>query len=115
MRLATSTVRKLLAEIDRTVEVKTAVVVDVYVLRMEISWGVDYTNLTGLHEVVGDSDVLLVRSDFDVMRANEGLDLIRVIQALDVVQIANIQSGNVVSRSQSQVQELAIAGEIRTT
>jgi hypothetical protein len=79
VRLTAATVRKFLAKIDGAVEVETAIIVDVDVLRMEIGRGVDNTDLTGLYEVIGDSDVLLIRSDLDVVRANKRLDLIRVI------------------------------------
>jgi len=94
--LTAATVLEFLAEIDGTVEGNTAVVVDVDVLCLEIGWNVDNTDLTCLHKVIGDDDVLLIRRDLNVVRANYGMDLLGIIEALDVVEVANVQSGNVV-------------------
>lgn len=96
VRFTAATVLEFLAEIDRTVEGNTAIVVDVDVLCLEICWNVDNTDLTCLHKVIGDDDVLLIRSDLNVVRANYGMDLIGIIEALDVAEVANVQSGNVV-------------------
>lgn len=85
MRLSTATVRELLAEINSPVEAQASIIVDINVKRIEVSRRVDDTNLSSLHEVVGDDKVLLVRRDFDVVRANCGLLLIGVIETLDIV------------------------------
>lgn len=112
VRLSSATLRELFAEINGPVETQTAVLVDVNVQRLEISRRVDDTDVPGLHEVVGDDDVLLVRRDFDIVGTNCGLLFIRVIQTLNVVQVADVQSGDVVSGGQGEVDETAVLGDI---
>ena len=90
MRLGTATVRKLAAEVDAAVKAEAAVIVNVDVQGVEVGRGVDEADLAGLHEVVGDSDVLLVGGHLDVMRADGGLVLVRVVEALDVVEVADV-------------------------
>lgn len=96
MRLGTATVRKLAAEVDAAVKAEAAVIVNVDVQGVEVGRGVDEADLAGLHEVVGDSDVLLVGGYLDVVRADGGLVLVRVVEALDVVEVADVQGGDVV-------------------
>lgn len=90
MRLGTTTVRKLAAEVDAAVKAEAAVIVNVDVQGVEVGRGVDEADLAGLHEVVRDSDVLLVRGYLDVVRADGGLVLVRVVEALDVVEVADV-------------------------
>lgn len=54
MWLRATAVGKLLGKVDRAVEAQTAVVVEVDVQRLEVSRGVDDTDLAGLDEVIGD-------------------------------------------------------------
>lgn len=96
VRLGTTTVRKLAAEVDAAVKAEAAVIVNVDVQGVEVGRGVDEADLAGLHEVVGDSDVLLVGGYLDVVRADGGLVLVRVVEALDVVEVADVQGGDVV-------------------
>lgn len=100
MRLCAATVRERAGEIDRAVEIERAVGVDVDVKGFEVSRGVDETDVAGLHKVVGDHNVFLVRSDFDVVRADGGLEFVGVVEALDVVEVGDVQRGNVVGRGQ---------------
>lgn len=112
MWLATTAVSKVPGELDGAVEVEAAVVIDVNVQGLEVGGGVDETDLAGLDEVVGDDDVLLVGSDLDVVGSDSRLVLVRVVKALDVVEIADVEGGNVVRRSEGQVDELAILGDV---
>jgi hypothetical protein len=90
VRLSTTTVGELLGEVNRAVERKTAVFVEVDIERLEVSRGVDDTNIASLDEIVGDDQVLLVRCDLEIVRSNGRLVLIGVIQALDVAEITDI-------------------------
>lgn len=96
MRLRTTPLRKLLAEIDCPVEAQATILIQVDIERLEISWCVDQTDLTGLHEVIRDEEMLLVRRHLDIVRADGWLILIWVIQTLDVVQIADVEGCDVV-------------------
>lgn len=90
MRLSTTTIGELLGEVNRAVERKAAILFKVDVERLEVSRGVDDTNVASLDEVVGDDQVLLVRCDLDIVRSDGRLILIGVIQTLDVVEVANV-------------------------
>ena len=96
VRLGSTTSRELLVKVNGAVEAETAVVVDVDVQGLEVSRGVDVADLPGLHKVIRDHNVLLVRCDLDVVRANRWLHFVRVIQTLDVIQVANVKSRDVV-------------------
>lgn len=54
MWLRATTVGKLLGKVNRPVETQAAVVVEVDVQRLEVSRGVDDTDLAGLDKVIGD-------------------------------------------------------------
>lgn len=112
MRLSTTTVGELFAEVDGTVEGQATVLVEINVQSLEVSWSVDDTNLSSLHEVIGDNHMLLVGGDLDVVRADGGLILIGVIETLDIVQVADVQGSNVVGSSESQIDEAAILGDV---
>lgn len=112
MGLSTTAAGKLLAEINCAVESQAAIIVDIDVQSLEISWRIDDANLSSLHEVVGNNHMLLIRSHLDVVRADGRLILIRVIEALHVVQVANVESGNVVGSCQSEVDEAAVLTDI---
>lgn len=112
MRLSTTTVGELFAEVDGTVEGQATVLIEINVKSLEVSWGVDDTNLSSLHEVIGDNHMLLVGGDLDVVRADGGLILIRVIKTLDIVQVADVQGSDVVGSSESQIDEAAILGDV---
>ena len=112
MWLCSSTLWVQSVEVDGAVEVKRAVDVNVDVQRLVISRGVNKADRTGLHEVICDHNVSLVGSDLNVVGTNGGLDLIRIIETLDIGQIGDIERGDVVGGRESQVDELAILGEI---
>lgn len=114
MRLSTTTAGELMTEVNGAVEVQAAVIVEINVQRFEVSRRVDKTNVSGLHKVVGDDDVLLVRRDLNVVGASSGLVFIRVIQTLDVVQIADVKGSNVVAGGQGEVEETTVLGDIGT-
>lgn len=90
MRLSTTAIGKLLREVNRAVEREAAVLLEVDVERLEVSRGVDDTNVASLDEVVGDDQVLLVRSDLEIVRSYGRLILIGVIQTLNVVEVADV-------------------------
>lgn len=90
MRLSTTTIGELLGEVNRAVERKAAVLLEVDVERLEVSRGVDDTDVASLDEVVGDDQVLLVGSDLQIVRSDSRLVLIGVIQTLDVVEVADV-------------------------
>lgn len=79
MGLGATTVREGAREINRAVEMERAVRVDVDVKSLKVSRGVDETDITSLHKVVGDDDVFLVRGDFDVVGTDGGLVFVRVV------------------------------------
>jgi len=112
VRLSTSAVGELLAEIDSSVERQATVLIEIDVQGLEVSWSVDDTNFSGLHEIVGNNNMLLVGSNLDIVRADSWLILIRVIKTFDIVQVTDIQSSNVVGSGQSQVDEAAVLGDV---
>lgn len=101
VRLRATAVGELLGEVDGAVEAERAVIVNVNVQRLEVGGSVDDTDVAGLDKVVGDNNVLLIRSDLDVVRTNGRLILIRVVKALDVVQVGDIEGSDVVGGSES--------------
>jgi hypothetical protein len=112
MRLGSTTIGKLFAEVNGTVENKTSILLEIDVKRLEVSRGVDDTDLAGLNEIIGDNQVLLVGGDLDVVGSDGGLVLIRVIKTLDVVQVANIESSDVVGGGQGGVEVLAVLADV---
>lgn len=100
MRLSSSAIGIRPGEIDRAAEVQGTVRVDVDIKSLEVGRGVDQANIARLHKVVGNDNVLLVRSNFNIMRANGRLILIRVVEALGVFQVRDIECGNVVGRGE---------------
>ena len=87
MRLRTSTVRKLLCEIDRAVELQATIVVDIDVQCLEVSRSVDESDVARLHEIVGDDDVFLVGRDFDIMWADGRLHRSWIVEAFDIGEV----------------------------
>lgn len=112
MRLGTTPVGELLVEVNGPIEREATIIVEINVQRLKISGRVDYPNITSLNKVVGDNEVLLIRSDLNVVGANRGLILIRVIQTLDVVQVADIQCGNMVGCGESGVEVFTILANV---
>jgi len=112
MRLRPTTVRKLLSEVDRPVKAERAVLIDINVQRLEVGWSVDDANVAGLHEVIGDDDVLLVGSDLDVVRSDSRLVFIGVVEALDVVQVGDVEGGDVVGGGEGDCEDLLVARTI---
>ena len=99
MWFATATIRISIREFDGAIEGEATVRLDVNVLRLEVGGSIDEADGAGLHEVVGDDDVLLIRCDFDIVGADEWLHFVRVIEALDVLEVGDIQGGDVVGGS----------------
>jgi hypothetical protein len=112
VRLSTTTVGELFAEIDSPVEAQATVIVDVDVQRLEVSRSIDDANLASLNEVVGDHEVLLVRGNLDIVRSHGRLVLIGVVQTLDVAQVADIEGGDVVGGGEGQVEEATILADV---
>lgn len=96
MRLRTTTIRKLLREVNTPIKVHTSVLIEVDVQRLKVSGRVDESDLTGLDEVVRDDEVFLVRGDFDIVGSDAGLVFVWVVEALDVVEVADVEGGDVV-------------------
>lgn len=113
MRLGTTTVGKVDWQVDGAVEVEGAVFVDVDVQSLEIGGRVNDADVTGLDEVIGDDDVLLIGSDLDVMGADGGLDSVGVVETLDVVQIGDVERSDVVGGRQGEVGEAAVLCDVR--
>jgi hypothetical protein len=114
MRLSTTPGRcKVRLKVNGAVEVQASIRVDVDVERLEISGGVDEADVAGLHEVVGDDDVLLVGSHLDVVGTDAGLVLIGVVETLDVVEVADVEGCDVVGGGEGQVDELTVLGDVR--
>ena len=101
-----------MAEVNGPVEVQTAILVEINVQRLEVSRRVNDTDVAGLHKIVGDDDVLLVRRDLDVVGTDGGLLLIGVIQTLDVVQVADVKSSDMICGGQGEIDETAVLGDI---
>jgi len=108
VRLRATAVGKLLGEVDGAVEAERAIIVNVNVQRLEVSRSVDDANVAGLHEVIGDHYVLLVRSDLDVVRTNGRLVLIGVVKTFDVVQVGDIEGSDVVGGGESDYNVLLV-------
>jgi hypothetical protein len=112
VRLGSPAVGKLLVEVNSAVERKASILLEINVKSLEVSWGIDDTNLASLDEVISDNQVLLVRSDLDVMGSDGGLVLIGVIETLDVVQVTNVKGGDMVGGGQGSVEVLAILADV---
>lgn len=112
MRLGSTTSRELLVKVNGAVEAEAAVLVKVDIQGIEVSRRVYVADLSGLHKVIRNNKVLLVRRHLDVVRANRRLLFVRVIQPLDVVQVADVQCRDVVGRGQRQVEEPAVLGDV---
>lgn len=100
MRPGSTTIRKVLCEIDAAVERKAAIIIEVQIKSLVISRNIDDPYIPCLDKVINDQEMLLVWRDFDVMGADGRLFLIRVIESLDIVQVANIQRRNVIGGGQ---------------
>lgn len=96
MRLRTTPIGIRSRKVDASVEVQRSIRIDINIQRLEVGRGVDETDLAGLHEIVRDDDVLLVRSNLDVVGTDGGLNGVRVIEALGVVEVGDVERGDVV-------------------
>lgn len=112
VRLGSTAVGELLVKVNGSVERQASILLEVNVKSLEVSWGVDDSDVTGLDKVIGNNQVLLVGSDLDVVGSNSRLVLIRVIETLDVVQVANVQSGNVVGSSQGGIEVFTVLADV---
>lgn len=112
VRLGSAAICVGAGEVDSAVKVQGTVRQDVNVQRLEVGRGVDQADVARLDEVVGDDDVLLVRSDLDVVRTDRRLHLVWIVEALGVVEVGDVESCNVVGRRQRQVDELSVLREV---
>jgi hypothetical protein len=106
--------RKLLLEINAAIEVQTPIRIDIDIQGAEIRRGVDEPDVAGLHEVIGDDDVFLVRRDLDVVRADGGLGYSGVVETLDGGEIADVEGGDVVGGREGEVGEGPVLGDVGT-
>ena len=113
MRSGTTTaVGEDLLKVDRSVEAERAVVKDVDPVALVITRSVEDRDVSGLHEVAGDEQVLLVRRNLDIVGTNDGLLLIGVIETLDVVEVRDVESSDVVTKSDGEVGKLAVVRDV---
>jgi len=117
MRLRTSTIvdpspAELLLKINAAIEVQAAIRIDVNVQRSVVSWRVNESNVPSLHEVIGDDDVFLIRSNLDIMRTDGRLNGVWIVETHDVVQVADVEGCDVVVCCQGEVGEAAVLGDI---
>lgn len=112
MGLCSAPVRKFPAKVNRAVEAQTAIIINVDVQRLKVSRGVDKANIAGLHKVIRDDEVLLVWRDLDIVRTNSGLVFIWVVKTLDVVEVGDVESSDMVSSCEGQVEETAVLGDV---
>jgi hypothetical protein len=112
MRLRAPTIFKLLAEVNGPIERKTSILVQIDIKRLEVSWSIDYTNLSSLDKVIRDNQVLLVGSDLDIVRSDSRLVFVWIIETLDVVQVTDVESGDVICGRQGCVEEAAVLADV---
>ena len=103
MRLRTPSIGVRRREINRTIEVQTAIIIDINIQSLEIRRRVQDANLPGLHKVIGDDNVFLVRGDLDVMGPDRRLHFVWVVEALDVVEVGDVERGDVVGCCEGEV------------
>jgi hypothetical protein len=104
--------RKLLLKINRAIEMQTSIRVDINIQRAIISWCVDESDVTGLHKVIGDNDVFLIRDDLDVVWSNGWLCDGGVVETLDVGEVADIKGGDVIVCCEGEVCEFSVLGDV---
>ena len=98
MRLSSTSIRIRPCEIDTPVEMQGPIRVDVDIEGFEVSRSVDEPDLSCLHKVIGDDDVLLIRRDLDIVGSDGRLDLIWIIEALHILQIGDIEGCDMIAR-----------------
>ena len=109
MRLRATTVGELPSEVDGAVEAERTIVVDVNVQRLEVCRSIDDTDVAGLHEVIGDDDMLLVGSDLDIVGSNSRLVFVGVVETLDVVQVGDVEGSDVVGGGECDCKYLLVS------
>lgn len=112
VRLSSTTIRELLVEIDGSVERQASIILKINVKCLEVSRGIDDTNITSLDKVIGDNQVLLIGGNLDVVGSDSGLVLVRVIETLDVAQVTDVQSGDVVGSSKGGIEVFAVLADV---
>lgn len=105
---------ELLHKINGPVEMQTSIGIDINIQRPIISGSVDQANIAGLHEVIGDNDVFLVRSDLDVVRPDGWLNSVGIIEAFDVVEITDVERGDMVVCREGEVSIFTILCDVGT-
>ena len=97
VRLRASAVRKVLSNVDASVEVQAPIGVDVDVLQLVIGGRVDKANIAGLQEVIARNEVFLVGRHFHGVRARDGLVDVGIVETLGVGDIRDIEGRDVVA------------------
>jgi hypothetical protein len=92
---------------------QATIVVNINVQCLIVGWCIDESDLSSLHKVVGDNNVLLVWRDLDVVGPDGWLDSVRVIQALDVVEVRDVESSDVICGCEGEIGVFAVLGNIR--
>ena len=112
VRAAATAFLKRSDEVDGAIERQATVVIDINVESLVISWDVDDTDVSALNKVVGDKEMLLIRSKLDVVWTDCWLLFIWVVKALDVLEVTDVQSGNVVGLTECDVEIFAILADV---
>jgi hypothetical protein len=103
---------ELAQEVDTPVEAQAPIRQDVDPLRLEIRRRVDNSNISRLHKVIRNKQVLPIGADLHVVRSHDALVLVRVVEPLDVVEVRDVQSSDVVSERERKVGKLAVGCDV---
>jgi len=112
MGLGSSISREIGIEVNGTVEVQRSIKVNIDVQSFEVSRSVDKSDVAGLHKVIGNNDVFLIRCNLDIMRADGGLHLIWVIETLDIIKIGDVEGRDVVGGGAGEVSKFTVFCDI---
>ena len=112
VRLRTTSVRKVLREVDAAIEVQATIVIDIDVQRAVIRGRVDQPDLARLEEVISDDEMLLVGGEFQEMGADGVLDLLGVVETDGVVEVGDVEGGDVVAGGVGEVGEAGVVRDV---
>lgn len=110
MRLSTPSISKLLRKINSTIKRQGPIRKNINIQSLEISRCINESNISCLHEIIGDNYVFLVGRYFDVVRSDCGLDFVRVVETLDVREIGDVEGGDVVCCCEGEVGVFSVLG-----
>lgn len=91
MRLRTTPIRKIALEINALSEIQSSIVGDIRIQCKEIRRCVHDTNIVGLHEIVDNERMLLIRRDLQVMGADVWESGGGVVDALGVREVRDVE------------------------